>query len=513
MLRTSGESAPAAVSVNPAGRRRRAFRIALTAVGFGWAVVIVLMVIGFAIPPTSPHPAIADPPAHQPAATRTTPTVKPSTPAPSQSAPVHRTTAVTHVAPVPVPVTPQQAQTRREFASTPVACQPGSKCRTFGCKNLAGKKAATFTSVQAAFDGRGAVPADNPESGSFDCGGFSYQSNQLAANGFGPGAGVAVAGKVLTLPALASGAPDEIIARGQVIHFNPAHSRTSELGFFGAGAFGNQGGTFTVTYVGGATQTATLQFADWYSDLATPGSVIAASGLWNVPSAQTASFKPAPVSVYYDQIAVSSSKPIASVTLPANPNLHLFDIGVPGPASYRTVASAYNDRGLTTAADSGDGNFDGAGHSYNSTALAAKGLRPGAQVTVRGVKFTWPQSDPGRLDNIRAQGQTVGLTGAGRVLSFLGAATLGTQHGTVIIRYADGASQSAVLSFADWRAGRAADGGTIVATVPVNKASGVGQHQVSVYSATVPLKAGQTVVSVTLPVNIDLHVFAVAEGK
>ena len=52
MLRTSGESAPAAVSVNQAGRRRRAFRVALTAVGFGWAVVIVLMVIGFAIPPT-----------------------------------------------------------------------------------------------------------------------------------------------------------------------------------------------------------------------------------------------------------------------------------------------------------------------------------------------------------------------------------------------------------------------------------------------------------------------------
>jgi hypothetical protein len=36
---------------------------------------------------------------------------------------------------------------------------------------------------------------------------------------------------------------------------------------------------------------------------------------------------------------------------------------------------------------------------------------------------------------------------------------------------------------------------------------------VSVYSATVPLKAGQTVVSVTLPVNIDMHVFAIAEGK
>ena len=123
-----------------------------------------------------------------------------------------------------------------------------------------------------------------------------------------------------------------------------------------------------------------MQFADWYSDMATPGSVIAASGLWNVPPAQTGSFKPAPVSVYYDQLAVSSSKPIASVTLPNNPNLHLFDIGVPEPASYRTVTSAYDDRGLATAADSGDGNFDGAGHSYNVDRAGGQGpatRRPG----------------------------------------------------------------------------------------------------------------------------------------
>ena len=67
------------------------------------------------------------------------------------------------------------------------------------------RQAPTFASVQAAFDGHGAAPADDPASGSFDCGGFSYQSNQLAANGFGPGTGVAVAGKILTLPAVAPG--------------------------------------------------------------------------------------------------------------------------------------------------------------------------------------------------------------------------------------------------------------------------------------------------------------------
>jgi hypothetical protein len=508
MLKTSGESAPAAASADPRGRRRRAFRTALMAVAMGWALVIALAVIGLAIPPTASHPAFAGGPPHHPAAGATHRT-SPVAHASQQASP-----AAQKASQVPAVSPTQKAQTTKEFDHNPVACQSGSKCKSFGCNRAkADVKATTFGSLQAAFDGNGVAPSDEASLGNFDCGGFSYQASQLAADGFGPGDQVAVAGKVLTLPRVPSAAPDEIIAQGQVIHLNPARKRVSELGFFGAGTFGTQAGTVTITYVGGSTQKATLRFADWYADVATAGSVIAASGLWNVPPAQTHSFGPAPVSVYYDQIPVSSAKPIASVTLPRDPKLHLFDIGLPQAARYGTVMSAYNDGGLATAANAGDGNFDGAGHSYNSTALAAKGLRPGAQVSVQGARFTWPSSGPGRLDNIRTQGQTVAVKGAGRVLGFLGAATLGTQRGTITIHYADGSSQSAVLSFADWRAGRAADGGTIVATVPWNQIPGAGQHEVSVYSATVPLKAGQTVVSVTLPVNIDLHVFAVAEGK
>ncbi len=502
MLRTSGESTSAAASADPSGRRRRAFRAALMAVSVGWAVVIALIVIGLAIPPTGPHPAFADTPAHRPSVS-TTHRATQATPSPQPSN--------TQTTPVPT----QAPQTTKEFDNNPQSCRSGdSKCRNLGCKHsTAATKQITFDSVQAAFNGNGVAPPDEASLGSFDCGGFSFQAQQLAAQGFGPGDQVAVAGKVLTLPRVPSGAPDEITAQGQVIHLNPARKRFSELGFFGAGTFGTQGGPVTITYVGGSTQKATLRLADWYADVATAGSVIAASALWNVPPTQSGSFGPAPVSVYYEQIPVNSSKPIASVTLPRNPKLHLFDIGVPEAARFQTVIAAYNDGGLATTAGAGEGNFDGAGHSYNSDALAAKGLRPGAQVSVHGVRFTWPQYGPGHLDNVRTQGQTIGVKAAGRVLGFLGAATLGTQRGTIMIHYSDGSSQSAVLSFADWRAGRASDGGTVVATVPWNQIPGARQHEVSVYSATVPLKAGQTVVSVTLPVNIDMHVFAIAEGK
>ena len=51
------------------------------------------------------------------------------------------------------------------------------------------------------------------------------------------------------------------------------------------------------------------------------------------------------------------------------------------------------------------------------------------------------------------------------------------------------------------------------ATVPWNRIKGSGQHLVSVYSATIPLEKGKTVVSVTLPVNIDMHVFAIGTGE
>jgi hypothetical protein len=406
----------------------------------------------------------------------------------------------------------QLTETTKEFATTPESCAPVRKCANLGCKHskLAAIKR-PFSSVQAAFDGSGVAPPGELRSGNFDCGGFSFQAQQLAANGFGPGDKVAVAGQVLTLPRVAVGAPDEIVARGQVIHLNPPAKPAAALGFLGAGEFGIQTGTVIITYEGGSKQKATISLADWYADVAVPGTAIAASGLWNVPPGRTSSFGPAPVSVYYARVPLDEFKPIVSVALPDDPNMHFFDFGVPGPAAYVSASSAYDDTGLATPATESAGNFDGAGHSYNSSALATKGLRPGASVTAQGVKFTWPDYGPGQLDNIRAQGQTIGITGKGRVLGFLGAATLGTQRGTVTIQYSDGSTQTVVLTLADWRAGQAASRGTLVATVPSDQPKG--NQLVSVYSATVPLERGKTLVSVTLPVNIDMHVFAIAKGN
>jgi hypothetical protein len=449
-------------------------------------------------------------------------THKATLPAARQTVRATATPAGSQRPPLATPVPPSRqkssgtvpAETTREFAGTPRSCSPARKCADRGCRRS--RLAAVthpLSSVTAAFDGVGIALPDHKPAGNFDCGGFSYQALQLAANGFAPGDKVAVAGQALTLPAVASGHPDEIIARGQVIRLNSRAKPGAVLGFLGAGEFGTQSGTVTIRYAGGARQTATIRMADWYANVAAPGTVIAASALWHVPPALRKSFRPAPVSVYYTQVRLDQSRPIASVTMPDDPNMHFFDIGVTTPATYPTTASAANDTGLTPPSAASYGNFDGAGHSYNWVALARKGLRPAASILAQGVRFTWPGYGMGRPDNIRTQGQTIRISGQGRVLAFLGAATLGTQRGTVTIHYSDGSTQTTVLGLADWRAGKAADGGTIVATVPWNQAAGHRHQLVSVYSATVPLENGKTVVSVTLPVNIDMHIFAIAQGN
>ncbi len=421
--------------------------------------------------------------------------------------------------------------------------------------------AVPFASVRAAFDSTGIAPSTDIAEGNFDGGGFSFQAEQLAANGFAPGDTVAADGQTLTLPAaaagpgqsnaaaagpgqsnaaaagpgqsnaaaagpgqsnaaaagpgqsntVAAGAPDEITTQGQVVDLN---QKGGELGFLGAGTFGTQGGTVTVTYTDGTSKTDTLGLADWYADSPAAGTYLAASSPWNVPPSQTSNFGLHTVAIYYQQIPVDPSKTIASVTVPDNPLLHLFDIGVPSAASYPSVTSSYDDTGLAPSATPLDGNYDGGGYSFDSDALPAAGLAPGASVTAQGVEFTWPSYAPGHPDNVRAEGQTVEVSGTGSVLGFLGTGGFGTQSGTVTISYTDGSTQTATLTLADWYADAAASSGTVVATVPWNDAPGstLGAHQVSVYSATIPLESGKTVASVTLPVNADMHIFAIAAG-
>jgi beta-glucosidase len=183
---------------------------------------------------------------------------------------------------------------------------------------------------------------------------------------------------------------------------------------------------------------------------------------------------------------------------------------------YPSLSAAYNTVGVSDDSDPSVGNFDGSGYSYSAQALASIGITPGSTVSSGGFSLTWPNLAAGQLDALTGSGQVVDLSGTGSQLAFLGAGSNGTQAGQVTVTYTDGTTSTGTITVSDWYSNAAVSGDSLVATAPYwNEPSGSTlpkNHQVSLYLTTVPLTAGKTVASVTLPSNSGLHVFAVAFG-
>ncbi|NUT98583.1 MAG: beta-glucosidase, partial [Saccharothrix sp.] len=126
-------------------------------------------------------------------------------------------------------------------------------------------------------------------------------------------------------------------------------------------------------------------------------------------------------------------------------------------------------------------------------------------------------------DNVKAAGQKITVSGSGSKLSFLGAATFGTQTGTGTVTYADGSSSSFTLSFGDFWASTAIAGNTQAAFMTYHNkppttynlaSTGRDEQDVRLWSTSVPLDPAKTVASVTLPdvggplATAGIHVFS-----
>jgi beta-glucosidase len=183
---------------------------------------------------------------------------------------------------------------------------------------------------------------------------------------------------------------------------------------------------------------------------------------------------------------------------------------------YPSLSAAYNTAGVSDDSNPAAGNFDGSGYSYSAQALASVGITPGGIVSSGGYSFTWPNVAAGQLDAVTPSGQVVDLSGTGSQLAFLGAGSNGTQTGQVTVTYTDGTTSTGTITLSDWYSNAAVTGDSLVATTPYwNEPAGSTlpkNHQVSLYLTTVPLTAGKTVASVTLPGNANMHVFATAFG-
>ena len=120
-----------------------------------------------------------------------------------------------------------------------------------------------------------------------------------------------------------TGQPDNTKTDGQVI---AASGSGAKLGFLGSAALGNQSGTVFVTYTDGSIVQGPLGFTDWYFNDPAPGTDIVAMVPWNVPPEHPDQNHL--VSVFYGSIPLDPSKTVRYVTLPANPNLHIFAMAI-----------------------------------------------------------------------------------------------------------------------------------------------------------------------------------------
>jgi hypothetical protein len=185
-----------------------------------------------------------------------------------------------------------------------------------------------------------------------------------------------------------------------------------------------------------------------------------------------------------------------------------------------SMSDYYGNTGISSDTSQSCADLDGDGYSFSADALAKAGVTAGGQVTSGGVAFTWPATC--QPDNVLAAGQTIKLAAhpGAAMIGFLGTSTDGATSGPATITYTDGSTSTATLSFSDW-AGTAAQGENTPASIP-NRNSGSGTSQtltISVYEMSLPLTAGKTAASVTLPyvghsVNgiPAMHIFAVGEG-
>lgn len=233
---------------------------------------------------------------------------------------------------------------------------------------------------------------------------------------------------------------------------------------------------------------------------------------------------------------LGQGRQVASVTLPILNNaggttaMHIFAIttGTGTPtigAPYSSLAAAYDNAGISDNSDPAAADFDGTGDSFSKQALAAGTPTPltaGGQATFGGTTFTWP-SVVGAPDDVIADGQTIDLSGSGTDLGFLGASAFGAASGTGTITYTDGSTQQYSLVMTDWYNNAPVAGDQIATTTTSWNFSSSMQvtHPVSIYFASVPLVAGKTVASVTLPTIgatvgngvTAMHIFAMAIGS
>jgi predicted alpha-1,2-mannosidase len=251
--------------------------------------------------------------------------------------------------------------------------------------------------------------------------------------------------------------------------------------------------------------------------------VSAGSGLTADPSQGTATIPAGGGSI---PIAVSAAadapRTFTTVTVTADDggqalpteNL-LVQVAKPG-----SLASYFDNRGVSDDSNPMAADFDGGGYSYSAQALAKVGVTPDSTVTSGSAHYSWPTSPAGDPNNVVANGQTVTLNAAAGAtsLDILASAANGTSSGTVTLHYSDGSTATAPITVTDWASG-SPQGGNAVAIASPYRNCGCGatiNATTNIYSLTAPVNPALGLVSVSLPADTtpgQIHVFAVTTSS
>ncbi|WP_245573159.1 GH92 family glycosyl hydrolase [Amycolatopsis benzoatilytica] len=182
-------------------------------------------------------------------------------------------------------------------------------------------------SLADAFGNAGISEDGDGGSANFDGAGNSYSGNALSDAGLAPGSAGHAAGTTFVWPAAPAGRPDNAVPSGQKLDL--AGTSASRLLFVGSATNGDHRGSATVAFTDGTTATADLSFGDWVlpgggTEPVFGNSLVARAAYRNQPGGRGSG-----ASVYATKpLEIPAGKKIAAVTLPTDPDLHVFALGL-----------------------------------------------------------------------------------------------------------------------------------------------------------------------------------------
>ncbi|HEY3717645.1 MAG TPA: GH92 family glycosyl hydrolase [Jatrophihabitantaceae bacterium] len=165
-----------------------------------------------------------------------------------------------------------------------------------------------------------------------------------------------------------------------------------------------------------------------------------------------------------------------------------------------------NHDGTASASASTQGNFDGGGWSYDAALLP-----PAGAGALHGVTYELPDATGTANNFVEAHGQQVLLpSGQYQALHLLGATHNGDVVSAATVTYTDGTTASVPVALSDWAAGSGHNGNTVEIAMDhrIKAGQGVDGPPVQIFGTSLPLDASRTAVSVTLPNDPRLEIYA-----